>query len=609
MQPNWLSVYHIFEPQRRYLVPLFQRPYIWNEEDHWDPLWEDIIRRAEDFLNGNSKHRHFLGAVVLKHLDTETKQVEIREIIDGQQRLTTLQLFLAAFRDFIKQLEDDALTREINRITKNDPLADESESFKVWPTQADIPSFTGVMNAGSIENIRNQFADTEPLIVSCYLFFYGKITEFFSRFDSNEERNAAAWAIHSALRDSVQLVVIDLDQTDDPQTIFETLNARGVPLLPSDLIRNFLLHRARDQKEDMEALYDQYWKEFDLRVTDNGEDGESKFWRIEERQGRLTRPRIDLFFFHYLQYKKMDDLRITRLYQEFQRWWDEPPGREIRATLEDITTHSSVFADFLLPDTSSRSGLFLERLNLMDTSTLYPLLLSVLGPEGNDLSEEEKTAIAIDLESFLVRRMICRLTVKNYNRMFQSILQAVRKAGKPSLNVIREKLLISSEDTTRWPADDEFRRRWLENMVYRRVRADRLVMLFSAIESQMRTHKQEILKVDVPLTLEHIIPEEWEKHWPLGAGGHSPWEGCSPTEYRNHMKHTLGNLTVITQPLNSSISNGGYDKKKDEIIKQSVLVINNYLRDVDKWDEAAITERAEFLFEYAKEIWPRPINN
>ncbi|KAA0265446.1 MAG: DUF262 domain-containing protein, partial [Chloroflexi bacterium] len=118
MRPERLTVYELFQKQKRFVVPLFQRPYVWNEEDQWHPLWEDIENLAEEIRLGKPPIPHFLGAVVLNQIPTFGRQVDASEIIDGQQRLTTLQVFLGAFRDLVEKVDEGAY-RELCDLTAN----------------------------------------------------------------------------------------------------------------------------------------------------------------------------------------------------------------------------------------------------------------------------------------------------------------------------------------------------------------------------------------------------------------------------------------------------------------------------------------------------------
>lgn len=184
MDANKSSLLAVFEKKMRLEVPLFQRQYVWNQEHQWEPLWEDIERKFADSLEGRKEGPvHFLGAMVLDQKQTPTTYVECRQVIDGQQRLTTLQLFLAAFRDFCRANDCIELAKEcegftINRGMMADPEVDQ---FKVWPTQSDRPQFKDVITSGSREALISKYPlryqkfarkpDPRPRMVDAYLFF------------------------------------------------------------------------------------------------------------------------------------------------------------------------------------------------------------------------------------------------------------------------------------------------------------------------------------------------------------------------------------------------------------------------------------------------------
>jgi len=263
-------------------IPLFQRQYRWNRDDQWAPLWEDIERKFSEYLERGTEAPtvHFLGAMVLDQKQTPTSHVEQRQVIDGQQRLTTLQIFLAAFRDFCgeqgcEDLRQECVTYTLNRGMMADPLLDQ---YKVWQTQLDRSQFADVIGAGSrslLEAkhplVKRKFArkfDTRPPMVEAYLYFYNELNFYFLGDPSDapvvhvEPLAARLEECLQALKNALQVVVIDLEG-DDAQVIFETLNARGAPLLPADLVRNYIFLRAARNEEPSEALYEEFWKPFD----------------------------------------------------------------------------------------------------------------------------------------------------------------------------------------------------------------------------------------------------------------------------------------------------------------------------------------------------------
>jgi len=612
MKPDKLSVYQLFETQRRHVVPLYQRPYVWDQERHWEPLWDDILRQVEAAGRQDKKRPHFLGAVVLNQLPSQSKEIDSREIIDGQQRLTTIQVFLAAARRITEREGDERLHGEFTRLTVNPLPGENADGYKIRPTKADQDVFSTVMEALSTEELNERFSAQEPgrdlpKLAEAYLFFLNQLEAFLIS-EPGQNRSDRLWDIHTALRDRLQFVVIDLDDTDDPQVIFETLNARGVPLLPSDLIRNFVLHRARFAGLDIDALYEKWWQNFDERQDADASSDDDRFWKKFVRQGRMNRPRLDLFFFHFLQYRTFRDFNITRLYQEFCEWWDSCSEEGIEHVLGVIRRDSETFSRFMIPGNDGRVDLFLHRLKILDTSTIYPALLAMLGPDAGWAGVEERDSTLEDLESFLVRRTVCRLTTKNYNKFFMSLLRALKEDGI-SREVVRSKLLASNDVTARWPDDDEFRRAWMQLPAYGYTRQDRIRMILEAIEMHLYSDRQERLGLDSQTTIEHVMPQKWQTSWRLSqkdARAVVSEDGETGRDRRDRLLQTYGNLTLLTQKLNSAVSNGTFAKKRRKIVKQSVLKLNTYFLDIDTWDEETIMKRGALLFDFACKVWPHP---
>lgn len=148
MQPEHISVGNLFAGEWTYTVPLFQRPYVWDSAC-WEPLWDDVTRVAEEACRGLPKVRpHFLGSVVLRQRQTGITEGPRREVIDGQQRLTTLQLLLKAVADVLAAGEDTAdAARPLRSLLRNEyaPKADLAAAFKVWPTNVDRDRYSAVM--------------------------------------------------------------------------------------------------------------------------------------------------------------------------------------------------------------------------------------------------------------------------------------------------------------------------------------------------------------------------------------------------------------------------------------------------------------------------------
>lgn len=632
MKPAKLTVYDIFEQTKRYIVPLYQRSYVWTREDQWVPLWDDIEAKAASMWDGqHHPPPHFLGAVVLNQIQSFGREVFKTQIIDGQQRLTTLQVFLAALRDhvdvIVKAEPDGAgkdelqkLYGELAKLTRNQGrMAGPDEEYKVWPTNFDRDCFKQVMSACSLSELTKRFPikrlprhrepEPRPLLVEAYQYFYEAIAGFLTARSTTPDSYGRhpLEVISDALKTCLQVVVIDLESDDDPQVIFETLNARGVPLLPTDLIRNHLFGRAAAQRVDTDLLYHQYWAQYDERRLDGG-DG---FWKKEGKQGRLFRPRFDLFFQHYLACRAEKDISPGHLFQHFRAWWeDTKPEPSVLTELGTLKHFAEVFRSFYEPQNLSQAdpclAAVLRRLKALDTNTFYPLLLFLL-VEGKDrVPIAERDKMLGDLESFLVRGWICGLSTKSYNKLFMSLVKDLRRATTPSASVLRKALLDVKGDNA-WPNDIKFERAWLSEPVYKRLKSDGVQMVLKTIHDQMLTTKQEKVTISSPLSIEHVMPQDWRTHWPPPVPAPSmSLDDLTPEQKRDEQIHTFGNLTLLTSELNSSVGNGAYILKRDAILLKSLLRLNTYFQKVEHWDEMAIEERGKYLFSFARALWPFP---
>jgi len=265
-----------------------------------------------------------------------------------------------------------------------------------------------------------------------------------------------------------------------------------------------------------------------------------------------------------------------------------------------LRKYGDVFRGFQESPQTDREALFVRRITALDTSTLFPFLLFAYDQVGQPKDLDERLEILVDLESYLVRRMICGLTTKNYNKVFLGLLKAALQARGAVGESTRKYLLGQNSPSDRWPDDDEFRVAWRSQPIYERITRARLRMLLEAIELERRNDKDEHLPLPKGLTVEHLMPQHWQTHWPL------PKKSAEAELARNEAIQSIGNLTLVTQPLNSAISNGPWQQKRDDILDHSALSLNRMFRSIDEWDEVEISARAEALFRLANSVWPRP---
>jgi Protein of unknown function DUF262/Protein of unknown function (DUF1524) len=599
----------VFSNERRYVIPLFQRPYVWTRENQWEPLWEDVVARAELEIEQPELDAppHFLGAIVIQQRPSWGDELLAHDVIDGQQRLTTFQILLTAFHDLATAGEDKQVTASLRSWTRNANAITnpDVEQFKVWPTSRDEDQFRLVATAGSraaIEKVhpavfKRKRLLPRPRMVEAYLFFHEKLLAWLN-IEGQEKLSERTKVLRRVFDKRMQLVSIELEKQEDPQAIFETLNARGVPLLASDLLRNYIFQRAGSAAE-ARRLHEKYWTRFEIPDDESVPDG-ARFWEVEERQGRLSRARLDLLVQHYLSMKRGSEVLSGRLFPEYKQWIESEPRFP---TLDDELGSLALFSDFfyelLRPAAGSSVRRFAERLRAIDTSTVYPLVLAIQGNRG--LDDAGRGEILEDLESFLVRRMVCGRPTKNYNRLF---LQVLREFGAqpPSRSAFRTLLVAGTGENLDWPDDASFERAWGTVDAYLDLKAAKVEMVLRAINDAMVTGATETITVHGKLTVEHILPQKWKKHWALAADA----DVEKGSEDRDDVVHAFGNLTLITQPLNSTVSNGPATQKLTSIAGQSALRLNAYFQNRNGWDELDIAERSAALFRVAKKIWPRP---
>ncbi len=673
MRPDKISILRLFEDRQQYLIPLFQRGYVWNLADQIHPLWEDLIDRLDavgefkanaEKVGGTEKLRtmrkHFLGTVVIgspKGGSSDT--IATREVIDGQQRITTLQILLLAFRDVIKPLGDEALDDDLKKLTRNiGKYREKGHHLKVWPTNVGRDVMQALTELETLDAVCARFPVKgvkrarfeRPLMVQAYLFFHALLAAHMRgiRFDDSAtqpndelddlldealgkdlkeeptiadqvmrsiERDNTVWIpkpelpliseraylLLETLRDGFQIMSLELEDEDDPQIIFETLNARGAPLQPSDLIRNFLFLQATRKGEDVDSLYNEHWKSFDEKPDENEKKAGERFWRKEVRQGRLKSVRLDLLLYHYVGLRKCEDLKVAHVFEEFKDWW-ESTTRNTDTELKRLTRLAKHFEVFLLPNQTSRLGLFCRRMQLLDTSTLTPLIFYFL--EHHDAESPEMEQILGDLESYVVRRFVCGLTTKSYNRIFTTrLLAELAKERRSDAAALREKLSNLTGDSQLWPSDAAFEQGWCYRGLYQGKNTSKVRAILEALELGRRTTKQELLPLPDGLTVEHVMPQKWETNWSIAD------KSAEALANRKRLLHSIGNLTLVTSSFNSALSNEAFAAKRPEIVTTSLLMLNTYFQqfaDQDIWDEAKIVDRAEAMFPLAKAVWVRP---
>lgn len=598
MKADTYDLRAIFGRPVNYLVPLYQRPYVWTREKQWEPLWEDIRDVADrqlDVSETNDTIPHFLGAIVLERSLLEHGLVDGRTIIDGQQRLTTLQLLIAAARSIAVERGLDSLRRQFEALLLNDRdvTGGSGDPYKVTPTEQDRAPYREVMGGGIAASTGSH------RMHQAYRFFRGEIASWLNEGGSDDASRGRLEKLGTVVWKRLIVVQIDLGSGDNAQAIFETMNALGTPLLAADLVKNHLFQVATLQGADIKELYERHWRVFES--TDPNGEG---WWRVLTRQGRLTLPRIDVFLNHWLVMATDDDVVSSQLFAAFKRYLAKGP-RLATDVLADMERYAHVYERFEREPQETTLGRFLYRLNTIEVTTAYPALLWLLGPDG--LPESELAHALQAIESWLMRRMLVRGTTKNYNNVFLALLRHVRGAaaergGSPLAKDVTSFLTGLAGESQAWPRADDVRSALLRVPAYTVFPRPRLRMVLEALEAGMYTGLTEKVSVATDLTIEHVLPQDWTPNWRL-PDNTDPIQGRLD---RDTVKHRLGNLTLVTNKLNPTMSNDPWAKKREHLRERSVLLISSDIRAAETWAEQQIEERGRRLVDVALTIWTRP---
>ncbi len=606
MQANAYDLTTIFGSRRQMFIPIYQRPYVWEEGRQWSKLWEDIIRNAElvmrqTELKADKIRPHFMGAVVLDHHLTPLGKPEAKSVIDGQQRLTTLSLVLLAIRDLLSdKAEAKHLVGRLDELLLNKHVDAAEDAPKVMPTNVDRSAYLTVIEAGSPSTLKAKAIEAglnpNGKIIGAYLYFFKRASDWINGQPDGGDWKLRAEAVVNTITQRMRIVVIDIDNHDESQVIFETLNARGTPLLQIDLVKNYLFRAAKEEGHDVNALYRKYWMPFEK---------DDSFWRRAISVGRLSVPVVEVFLQHYLTLQAMKAYTYERLFDGYKEWDISLTGDTYDWHLSQLAQYAAHYRTFSTASPDTREGIFFQRIAVMETTTVYPLLLWLYERTKTEPTSATRVACLDLIESFLVRRLMCRLTTKNYNQFFMEITASMRKSEEQDIvNDLARLLTKSGADSARFPTEEEFRKAFREAEAYRRVPRARLAMVLKAIDSRMLNPKSEDVPIRQKLSIEHIMPQDWEKHWPLAARqDESPQAFLDRKAIRGHLLQTIGNLTLVTQPLNSSVSNSAFPTKAKEIQK-SKLNMNIELVGYSDWSETEIRQRSDHLFEVARCIWP-----
>ena len=621
-------VISVLSDQKRFMVPIYQRQYRWREA-RLIPFWEDVVAKAEETLEGRPKFKHYIGALIIAPgADGYTVGTTPRvQVVDGQQRLTTFQLFLAALREVAGELSFPDIAESIQNYIFNRPMTgdtDPAAKFKLVPTPEDRAIFHDIIEGGW-KAVRSKHPNLfykngniiwgpAPNSVRAFWIFEDRIRNYarFGVYDTDEEaptvpddedqQRNRMHALLEALLNHLKLVVITLDEADDAQVIFETLNSQAEPLLAMDLVRNNIFHRADQQGEKAEQLFETKWRPLD-----------APFWKEDSPRAKPRRPRIDHFLSHALTAQTEEEASLRELYAEY-RAFTRPKGKPRFSTVEEeldaLLRFAPVYQTLELSQDGTPLSVIGRKLAVWEVATAYPLILCV---ETSSAPEEEKAEIYRLVYSYIARRAICGLTTKSLNKNFQRMVAHLLR-NEVSIQAFAASFAGQTGPAVRFPDDQELRSAVRVNPIYRTIlRSDRLQDIMWELECASRTKFNVNSVRPAQMSIEHILPQTWPTNWSLPDGRRAPADKFSGADEgmlkaiaaREGALHTLGNLTLMTGPANTVASNSAFAAKRGWL-KQSLLALNLELAERETWDEEAIALRGQHLGELAIKIWPAP---
>ncbi len=569
MQASETQLFKLLEGTKQFVIPLFQRTYSWDKED-WRILWEDIIETYE--MPGEG--RHFLGSIVCKSLKATPEGVSPFVVIDGQQRLTTLTLLLAALRDVVRESDTQQANKIHDRYLTNDYVSD-NDVYKVLPTQADRTEYFAVIDGKPVINVSSS-------VRQAYEYFCGRCRH---KPTADEEAAIDLKKMAVVVATGLELVSITLDEPDNEYRIFESLNAKGAELTQADLLRNYFFMNIPPANSKQDRVYDDVWLPMQRALGPSLED----FFRYTYMSGGAFFDQSDA----YKDWKGGTFVRQGDVYQEWKRRLDKLALKDYTDQLATFAHASRYYNQLIDPKAEPNAAISegLTRLNRWGSQTVYPFLLYAYAQY--DVGAVDATGVVEILrmiESFLVRRLFAGVPTNGLNRIFLRLSQQVPTTG----NVVEGTRAALSEPGRRWPRDDDFRRSILSYPLYLDSRPDQRKLILERLEASFG-HKEALSNFDT-LSIEHIMPQTLTDEWRSALG-------TNADDVHRRYIHVLGNLTLTGY--NPDLSNKPFSHKK-VLLADSNIAMNKAIAKESEWTAEKIEERGRLLADRAVDIWPGP---
>ena len=505
----------------QWVVPVYQRQYVWGTtagKQQLPKLWHELQDKTLRSLDSASNSiPHYFGAIIYSQADQNLSPVPQYFLVDGQQRITTFHLTLAAIREVARNHGDQLHINKIEDYLLNaqspSMKSPKRERYKLWPSSSDRALYQNITGNSLVELKKSHpscFYKTgnlnkaqSPHLLRAFWYLYKEISDLVElrEEESGTDPKDALDAVFKNFLLGFRFVGIKLGKDDDAQEIFASLNDLGEPLTPFDLIRNDVFHRAQRSNEDDEKIFNEHWKTL-----------EEPFWRVKLKQGKLKRARADHLINHALVAEMGQTINVGTIAAEYQRYVREREFPTIADELSVLLTHAKTYRDM-----EENPPFVLARitnvLRIWNIFVFHPLILRVI---TLSIADDEKNKLFRFIESYIVRREICSLTAQAYNKFIPNIIRCSK--GEDPVSDIINHISSMSGDISRMPDDNEVIEAFVHNKAYGNIPTPRLRYILHQIERDMRDKDAEEPGPFEDLTVDHVMPQSWPENWPLPNG-------------------------------------------------------------------------------------------
>ncbi len=543
--------------KKRFIIPVYQRNYDWKIE-HCKQLFDDLIKVVK-----KQRKSHFFGSLVSVY-NPSGRNTEFL-VIDGQQRLTTVSLLLLAIYNLVSKgllKSDDAfLDKQIYEDFLVDKYQPKQKRIKLKPVKNDQKAFMKLF-----DNKSDYIRDSNLTIN--YNYFYDRI----------QKQEVSIDELFDAIC-RLEIINITLDNDDNPQLIFESLNSTGLELSEGDKIRNFILMGLSIDLQ--EKYYDDYWNKIEI----------------------LTKYDVSSFVRDYLSIKQQSISPQKRVYTNFKQFV-ELSNIQVEDLLKDLLAYAQRYQILLDGNTSNRElNACIYRLNRLETTVTRPFFLEVLRLNDEKILDISQVAkIFLITENYIFRRTICDLPTNALNKIFLLLHREIIRYESNEDNYVEKfkYALLSKKERTRFPDDKEFSNAFSERQIYL-MNSKNKVYILERLENYGTLEDKDVYRHidDGNYTIEHIMPQILTPAWIKELGPdykqiHEIW------------LHKIANLTLTAY--NSKYSNSPFIEKKtmENGFEDSGIRMNVYIAKKDNWTLEELKERSDYLRERALKIWEKP---